>query len=130
MKTKSIKSLRKKAWKLLSEYVRRAAADKNGIVRCYTCGRPHYWTDTQCGHYIHGDSLDYEINNLRAQCVYCNKTLHGNSGVYCERLTKEIGTEEIERMRFKKNQVVKWNVIELEEIISTYTQALSQLREE
>lgn len=124
MKPKSTKSLRKKLWNLVSEYVRRSASNEHGIVFCYTCNRPHHWTDMDCGHYIHGDALDYEINNLRPQCTWCNRRKHGNLGIFCEKLTKEIGAEEISRMRFAVKQVKKWTIIELEGMIETYKQAL------
>lgn len=124
IKHKSIKILRKKAWKLISEYVRRTA---NGV--CYTCGDKRHWKKQNCGHYIHKDALDYEINNLHCQCVRCNQWLSGNLGVYSEKLSKEIGSEEISLMRQRANQVKKWNVIELEEIIETYKNALSTKEE-
>ncbi len=127
IKHKSTKTLKKRAWNLISEFVRRSAADNNGIVKCYTCAKPHFWTDMDCGHYIHGDNLDLEINNLRAQCNYCNRRLHGNSGIFCEKLIKEIGSEEIERLRFKKNQVLKLSFTELKQIIEEYKQKLLTL---
>jgi hypothetical protein len=116
----SLKSLRKKSWGLISLYVRKFAADKNGIVLCYTCGKPHFWTDMDCGHYIHGDCLDFELNNLRPQCNYCNRRLHGNSGIFAEKLIKEIGQEQVFLLREKSRQVKKFTILELEEIIKTY----------
>jgi len=126
-KHKSTKSLRKKLWKLISEYVRRSAADDSGYVRCYTCGCRLHWKSAHCGHYIHRDVLDYEINNLRPQCPRCNKWLHGNLSVYAEKLIAEIGAEEIQLMRQRSKKVKKWSIVELEDMIETYTKAVGDL---
>lgn len=124
----SLKSLRKKAWELISIYVRKSAADENGLVRCYTCGSPHFWKDTECGHYIHKDCLDFDLNNLRAQCNYCNRRLHGNSGVYAEKLIKEIGIDDVDFLREKANKVKKFNIFELEEIINDLKLKLEEIK--
>jgi len=124
----SLKSLHKKAWELTSLYVRKSAANENGIVRCYTCDKPHYYTDMECGHYIHKDCLDYDLNNLRAQCNYCNCRLHGNSGVYAEKLIKEIGIDDVDFLREKANQVKKFNIFELEEIINDLKFKLEEIK--
>lgn len=127
MKPKSTKSLRKKLWKLVSEWVRRKDADEHGFNRCYTCEKQDHWKHLNCGHYIHKDSLDFEVNNLRPQCVRCNQWLSGNLGIYSEKLSKEIGEEEISLMRQRSKQVKKFQIGELEDMINTYKQALKDL---
>jgi len=128
IKHKSTKSLRKILWKLVSEYVRRSASDGNGIATCYTCGKRGRWETMHCGHYIHRDCLDYEADfNLRCQCPRCNLYLSGNSGVFAEKLIAEIGAEEVSLLRQRSKQVKKWTVLELEEMILTYKQALGTL---
>ena len=123
IKHKSLKTLRKTAWRLQSEYIRKSAADEHGLVRCYTCSRPHYWTDMELGHYIHRDCLDYTKDNLRVQCNFCNRRLHGNSGVFAENLIKEIGYQRVEALRQAANKIKKFTVEELEELILTYKQS-------
>lgn len=127
IKHKSTRTLRKKAWGLVSQYVRRIAADAHGLVACYTCDGPHFWKDMECGHYIHKDCLDYNLDNLRAQCNCCNRRLHGNLGVYAERLIKEIGMERVLALRELAKQLKKFNVIELEEIILDLKEKLEVL---
>ena len=127
IKHKSATKLHKKAWELQSKFKRREAADENGIVCCYTCGHPHYWTDMDLGHYIHLNALDFEPDNLRPQCKQCNKWKSGNLDIYGERLIKEIGIKKVEILRQKANQNKKFNIIELEEIIQTYKDLLKNL---
>ena len=97
-KVKSKSQLKELAWKLTSIHVRSKDADWRGFNYCYTCGVRKHWKELQCGHYIHA-RLDYELNNLRPKCQRCNKWLHGNSGIYGEKLIKELGLKVVEKMR-------------------------------
>ena len=119
---KSKKSLRKLAWKLQSEYIRRSS---KGI--CFTCGDKRNWKFQQAGHYIHKDCLDYDPINIHCQCVRCNKWLSGNSGVYCERLVAEYGEEAVVDLRTRSMQVRKFTITELEQIIDGNKMRLAEL---
>ena len=116
----SLKTLKDTAWRLISVYVRSLGA-KGDLNQCYTCLKWFNWkTQMDCGHYIH-DRLDYELNNLKAQCKRCNHYLRGNLGIYGERLISEIGAEAVKEMRlysFKKGN--NYTRTELQEIISKY----------
>lgn len=127
VKHKSLKSLRKRAWKLISEYVRRSNADEKGLNSCFTCGIKKHWKEMDCSHYIHKDCLDYDLVNLHACCSRCNRFLHGNLGVYAERLIAEYGGEAIAELRERSKRIKKFTVTELEEIINLYTQRLKEL---
>jgi len=119
-----LKGLHKKARKLFSEYVRRS---EKGI--CYTCGRRHPWKETDCGHYIHKDCLDFDVIGNHCQCTHCNRFMHGNLGVYGERLIAEYGELAVADLRARSKKIKKFSQIELEELISTYKQLLSELKE-
>ena len=125
----SLKALRKRAWNLISEYIRHSAANESGIVLCYTCGNPHYWKDMDLGHYIHKDCLDFDIVNLHPQCNYCNRHMHGNGALYAERLIAEYGEQSIAELRVRSEQIKKFSIFELEELIKTYKEKLEVLNE-
>ena len=100
--------LKKKAWSLMSEYVRRR--DK-GV--CFTCGKRE-WNEElgennlkvmQAGHYIH-NRLDYDPMNINCQCQRCNHFLSGNLGIYAERLIKKYGKTAITKLRERASQEV------------------------
>ena len=110
VKHKSIKSLRKKAWKLKSEYVRRKADGK-----WFTCDDKRPWKEQQAGHYIHKDCLDYDEIGIQCQCVRCNKWLSGNQVIYDEMLIRKYEIKAVEKLRERANQSFKkWTVGELE----------------
>ena len=118
----NLKSLRKKARKLFSEYTRKS---EKGI--CFTCGRQHNWKETDCGHYIHRNCLDFDPIGNHCQCTYCNRFLHGNLGIYAERLIAEYGEQAIIDLRQRANKEKKFTILELKELITKYQTLLTQL---
>ena len=120
----NLKVLHKKAWKLISEYVRRS---EKGI--CYTCGKHNKWQNTDCGHYIHHNNMDFVLMNLNCQCIYCNKFQHGNLGIYAERLIAEFGEPAVVKLRELdiNTRNHKFTIFELEELIKIYTQRLKEI---
>lgn len=121
----SLKSLHKKAWDLQSEYIRRT---ERGF--CYTCGVKDKWQNQQAGHYIHKNCLDFDSVNIHCQCPRCNCWLHGNLGVYGERLIAEYGEQTIAELRVRSEQVKKFTITELETLIAAYKQKLQSLQKE
>lgn len=78
-KKSSIKSLQAKAWKLMSEYVRRSNCHKNSeFVSCISCGKPYHWKEVHAGHFLHagkggkGNAVSYDDRNIHPQCPGCN----------------------------------------------------------
>ena len=114
MKRKSKKALHKKAWKLWSVWVRTRQGE---YPLCYTCGRQHHWKALDAGHFIHG-RLDFDERNIKPQCSYCNRHLHGNLGEYALRLVAELGEDGVKKL--KADSIKKGNdysIYELEGII-------------
>jgi 5-methylcytosine-specific restriction endonuclease McrA len=102
------KSLHKKAWKLMSLYVRK----RDG--RCVTCGST---SNLQAGHFFHG-ALDFDFQNISTQCSGCNKYKHGNLIKYAIYLQKKYGYDIVEELERKSNIVHKHTIEELEAIIN------------
>ena len=67
MKPRTLSYLKKKLWKLVSEYVRRSGADRNGNCRCCSCGVLRNWKELQAGHFIDGRSNGI-LWDLRGLC--------------------------------------------------------------
>ena len=136
-RTKSLAALKKTAWKLLSEIVRRTSADQWGAVDCYTCGSRYRWssgiTGMNAGHAIPGRSgavlLDEGI--IRPQCNKCNaKPPFGRGGeyhIFAAKLIKENGMEWWEHKLSESRHIKKWSRVELEEKIQSYRDRLKAL---
>lgn len=115
-----------KAWKALSKYVRIKA---NGV--CYTCGDKRDWKEQQGGHYIHSGRskpvTHYLEDNVKCQCVRCNKYLSGNLGRYGEKLAVEIGLDRLDEMRQLKRQPKQWTIEKLLEIEKNFNDKINEL---
>ena len=74
------KALKAKAWKLMSELVRRKHADKEGNCRCFTCGCVKPWQEQQAGHGIggRGNYVLFLEEIIKPQCGKCNVLMSGN----------------------------------------------------
>ena len=131
MKRKSLASLKKSAWDLLSKIIRLSYADEGGTVECYTCGRLMFWKESQAGHAIPGRTgavlLDAEI--LRVQCVSCNVFHRGMYHVFTTKLIKENGMPWWECKLVESKKVMKWDRVKLEDKIESFKQRLKDLNE-
>lgn len=105
---KTISSLKKDVWKLVSEYVRRSNADWKGNVKCVTCGKQMPWSESQAGHFIPGrrNSVLFDLRHIYPQCSICNVFRHGNLISYYPFMVRTVGDEVIEELK-KLNLVDK-----------------------
>lgn len=115
---------------LVSKYVRIKAADKEGMVECYTCHTKYPIGQMQAGHYIPRGAmlLRFDIDrNIRPQCSFCNCIKGGNIaqyGIYLERDMPGITEILLEESRI----VHRWGRTELKAMINEYTLKLKQLK--
>jgi len=94
--------LKRKLWKVFSEYIRKR--DK-GI--CFTCGRQAEGGGYHAGHFIPksvgGIILYFHEENTKGQCYNCNINLGGNQYIYGQKL----GEEKVKTLYTLKGQIVK-----------------------
>jgi hypothetical protein len=114
--------LKRKLWKVFSEYVRKR--DK-GI--CFTCGRQAHGSGYHAGHFIAkavgGITLYFHEENVRGQCYNCNINLGGNSYVFGTKLGNDI----VQELYTLKQQITK--DFPYAEKIEYYSQKLKELNE-
>lgn len=106
MKKVSLKKLKAKADSIYSQRLRQSQADKDGMVKCYTCNTVKHWKQMQCGHYISRSfiALRFYPKNTKVQCVGCNMFNHGRLDVYALNLIKEYGENVLEELQGLKKQ--------------------------
>ena len=92
-----ISTLKKKAWKVFSFYIRHR--DRG---RCFTCGLQKDPREMQAGHFINaavcGLPLYFSEINVNCQCYRCNINLGGYGAEYAKRLEQKYGKEAIEEL--------------------------------
>ena len=88
--------LKKKLWKVFSEYIRKR--DKN---ICFTCGKYATGSGYHAGHFIPksvgGLALYFHEDNVHGQCFSCNINLGGNQYEYGKRLGEK--AEELYKLK-------------------------------
>jgi hypothetical protein len=123
-------NLKKKLWKVFSEYIRRRAADLDGYVACVSCGVSKPWNEVHAGHYIPkslGTGIYFCEQNVHPQCVSCNLWRHGNQNAYALYLVKTYGPTILETLDAKRRETVKIRPEEYLALIDHYREKLEAL---
>ena len=132
MKKPSNKTLKAKAWKLFSQYIRQNAADKEGNCTCYTCGvvLPAIGNGMQCGHGIggRGNYVLFLEEICRPQCYGCNVGRQGNYEVFIPKLIREMGQKQYEYHVNQSRKPFKMTSADYEDLISYYSMRLEALQ--
>lgn len=123
------KKLKEKADKLMSEYIRRKYANKDGFTRCYTCDSPHPWKEIQNGHFVSRTHLStrWDEDNCRPQCMACNVWRRGNYDVYSLRLIEEKGVGILEELNRRKNEIKQMKRVDYNELIEDLQEKLKMI---
>lgn len=123
-KTQSLSKLKKKAWKILSNYIRIMAANEDGYVECVTCDKVDHWKRMQAGHFVSGRSgwILFCEENIAVQCMRCNIFLRGNWPAYHSYMEKKHGIEKIRALINLKNKEMTSTEMreECERVITLY----------
>jgi len=122
MPEKKLSQVKKKAWRIFSEYYRRKHADSQGYARCYTCGVRKHWKELQVGHLLDGryNSILFDEHVVRLQCRRCNLFLGGNKEVFIPKFIDEMGRDVYDGLIRQKHQTVKYSVSDLEDMIEMW----------
>ena len=125
------KTLVKKLDAIFSEYIRRKHANKNGIVKCYTCNKKAYWRGEgmQNGHFISRSSriLRWREDNCRPQCYACNCMRYGQAYIFGANLNKEFGFNKAEELLIECKKIIKQSDQDLLDLIDDYKQKVESL---
>lgn len=126
--------LKKKAWKLTSEYVRlRDCLETTGTLtegKCYTCGKRHPLKELQAGHLLDGHiGMNYlDERGIKIQCVDCNCFLHGNKEVYIPKFIDQYGKALFEELQQRKRTPCLWKQPEYEKFIEEVKQKIAYIK--
>jgi hypothetical protein len=122
------KRIKDKAWSEFSRYIRLKYADRDGMVKCVTCGAKKHWKEMQAGHAIQGRG-NYILFNEKfvyPQDFHCNGNppygLGGNYQMFMIFLMKEKGItiEDFEKEKQLSMKPFKISISEMGEIYNKY----------
>src|SRR5674476_323265 len=115
MKKISTQTLKRKLWKVFSEFIRRR---DDGL--CISCGKKFEWQQTDAGHFIAktgGLSIYFDPENVHAQCSGCNRFRHGNLVQYAIALRRKYGPDIIEELDRRRRLTRKYTAVDYSAMI-------------
>jgi hypothetical protein len=109
-KLPALKTLKNKAWVLMSEKVRNYSSDYKGHCSCVTCGTTKHYKEMHAGHFIHaskGSLVSYDARNIHPQCPKCNTYQGGNLIEYTLFIQDKYGNHVIDELKALKQTIMK-----------------------
>ena len=131
-RSKSISQLKKEAWKLFSEWIRRRDADWRGYVPCITCKKIFHYKKLQAGHFIPGrhNAILFHEELVHPQCYHCNVGLRGNPREYDRFMREKYGDKkvaEFDKLTKGRCEIKQFTNEELENLIQELKDKISKL---
>ena len=125
----TLSGLKKKAWKLFSEWTRRKDADEGGTERCFTCLKLAHWKELHAGHAIPGrhNAVLFDEEIVKPQCPVCNIWKGGQYHIFATKLIKEHGMQWWEQKLIDSRKVVKYTAADYEVMIEELKAKLNEL---
>lgn len=121
-KVKTKKQLKKELDKVFSLYIRQRPADRNGMVKCFTCGKINHWKKMQCGHFMsrRHTATRWDEKNTACQCVQCNIFYEGNKYKFGKFINEKYGEGTAEMLEIKAHNKCRMGRFEYEILILEY----------
>lgn len=128
---------RKEKAMTLSDYIQICQKIFNTYIRfrdqyepCISCGKTLV-QKYDAGHYFNAGghpALRFDEDNVHGQCVRCNRDLHGNLIEYRDGLMQRIGIDLLTALESRKNEVRKYTITEVKELIKEYRLKIKQIQ--
>ena len=114
--------------KAFSRFVRLSCADKDGMVRCWTCEKLKFWKEVDCGHFQTRSKYSvrwlYEpengLINASAQCKHCNMTNGGHQYKFAQRIDEVYGANKADTVVQMSNVIRKYSTQEIRDMTSLF----------
>lgn len=127
-KSSTVINLRNRAWKLMSEYIRKRGSH-DGFNTCITCGVTLPISELHAGHFLHGkNKATYLLEqNVHPQCPKCNLYLNGNSIKYTLFMQKKYNQKNFLTLMDLHEKPYTWKKADLYAIIEEYKEKLKEV---
>ena len=119
-----------KCQKTMNRYIRLRDCNGESGTNCISCGIWYEFSKLDAGHFIPTtcSGLRFDERNVNAQCIKCNRYLHGNIRHYQKAMIVKYGEDIIKELEAKEFIPYKWAVEELEELHEKYYYLLNNIK--
>lgn len=118
--------------RVFSEYVRLRLADRNGFVKCMSCGRLLHWQACDAGHYVSRRFMGtrWDLRNVWPQCQRCNRFAEGEKGLFARAIDRHLepGTAELLDHIARARPMTKYSRADVDYMIAEFRALLSAER--
>ena len=112
--------------KVVNTFIRLRDKDQN----CISCDITLQGKKYDAGHFYPTtyQVLRFHEDNIHAQCVRCNRDLHGNQVEYMPRLEKKIGVDRLQWLHAHRHDRLDMSIPEIQEKIKEYKKKIAELK--
>ena len=123
------KGLLAKCQRTINRYIRLRDCKGNGGTNCISCNVWYEFSKLDAGHFIPitSSAVRFDEKNINAQCIKCNRYLHGNIRHYQKAMIVKYGKDVIQELESKEFVPYKWTVEELEQLHEKYYHLIKEL---
>jgi hypothetical protein len=129
----SVSSLKTKAWKIFSTYIRLrdclATTGTTEYGKCITCGETVSFSEGDAGHWIprKWNETLFDEKNVHLQCKNCNWSKGGNVHEYRRKIVEMYGEDEALELERRAWLHKKFTIHDLQDLIEELKVKISQL---
>lgn len=126
------KAAEEKLWKWFSIFIRLRDADKNGICRCFTCGRFVHWRSGDCGHGIprQHKGTKYDERNCQFQCKKCNGFEQGQQDIFAHNVDVKYGKGTWDKLLIQSRKACHRGLVDYVWMAEHYEQEAQKLAQQ
>lgn len=133
-KVKKKTNLKAKLDKLRSKEVRLRDSREFGYkyFKCISCGKIKPIEQADAGHFFsrRHNSTRFDLDNINAECRFCNRFSADHLVGYQTNLIKKIGQKRFNILSWKVNEIKHWTDFELEEMIKISKEEIKKMEKE
>ena len=122
----------KKLDRVYALYIRLRDCMPSGYGRCIACGRIKPFSELDCGHYFSRTHMAtrWDEDNTHIECRFCNRMSADHLIGYRDNLIRKIGAGRYDRLNLMAHSTKHWLDVELEAMITHYTEEVRRLSKE
>jgi hypothetical protein len=115
-----------------SRFIRMRDSDKQGYIRCFTCGGLRYWKQAHCGHGISRKykATRFDERNCQSQCLSCNIFNEGQKDVFSHNVDVKYGKGTWDKLTVQSRGISKRGVYDYQVMAEHYEKEAMKLAEE
>lgn len=131
-KRMSISQLTKKLDAIFSLFIRLEGANKQGMVKCFTCDGVHHYKSIQNGHFQSRRfmSTRFDPLNCAPQCYACNVGMSGMQYEFGKRIDAKYGNGIADLIVQKSKLVQKFTPEEMLEMIEYFKEKVDKFKKQ